>query len=635
MDQRLRGYYERELRHIRETAAEFAREYPKIAGRLALDEFECADPYVERLLEGFAFLTARVQLKLDAEFPRFTQHMLEAVYPQYLSPMPSMCIVQIRPDLEDSGLASGFTVPRGTALRSTISRHDQTACEYRTAHEVTLAPLELVDAQYHDRDLLSLELPRDIKPAAVIRLRLRATAGLMLNEIETDRLALHFRGSEGLPFKIYERLVAHTGAILARPTTRPAPWTERLDPKTSLRQMGFGNDEALLPVGPRSFQGYRHLQEYFTFPERFLFVEVSGLRAVFERLKTPTIELLFALDEGDPELEQALDAKSFALHCTPAINLFPKRCDRIHVSDRFSEFHLVPDRTRPLDYEVYDIVDVTGIGGHVDDERVFRPFYKASDLDEETGDGGAFVDTSRVPRTLTDRERRSGRRSSYPGSEVYLRLVDASAAPYRSDLRQLAVTTRCTNRDLPLRMPVGEGRTDFSMDIGGAVEAIRCLGKPTPPRPSFIEGEVLWRLISHLSLNYLSLADAERSFGSDFTDPSLSGAAAMRDLLKIYGNLAEAHTRKQIEGLRGITSRPVTRRAPTKGPITFARGLQVTLRFEEHDFEGASCFLLGAVLERFFAKYVSINSFTETIVETRERGEIMRWPTRIGTRHTL
>lgn len=635
MDRRLIRYYERELRHVRETAAEFAREYPKIAGRLSLDEFECADPYVERLLEGFAFLAARVQLKLDAEFPNFTQHLLEAVYPHYLCPMPSMCIVQMKPDLEDSGLASGFTVPRGTALRSTIGRNDQTACEYRTAHELTLAPIELVEAQYHDRDLLSLELPRDIKAEAVIRLRLRSSAGLMFNEIEIDSLPLLLRGAGNLPTRIYERLVAHTTTILARPTNRPAKWIHRLDPAASLRQLGFREDEALLPVGPRSFEGYRHLQEYFAFPERFHMVEVSRLRAAFERCEAPTIELLFVLDEPDVDLEQAIDETSFALHCTPAINLFPKRCDRIHVTERFHEFHVVPDRTRPLEYEVYDIVGVTGVGGEIDDERVFRPFYKANDMDEDTGEGGAFFDNSRVPRTLTDRERRSGRRSSYPGSEVYLQLVDASSAPYRSDLKQLAISTRCTNRDLPLRMPVGQGRTDFSMDIGGSVESIRCISGPTPPRPSFVEGEILWRLISHLSLNYLSLTDADLSLGSDYSDPNTSGAAAMRDLLKIYGNLSEAATRKQIEGLRSITSRPITRRAPTKGPISFARGLQVHVHFEENYFEGSGCFVLGAVLERFFAKYVSINSFTETIVQTRERGEIMRWPTRIGTRHTL
>ncbi len=635
MDRRLSDYYERELRHIRETAHEFSKEHPKIASRLALDEFECADPYVERLLEGFAFLSARVQLKLDAEFPRFTQHLLEAVYPHYLCPTPSMCMVQINPDLEDSGLASGFTVPRNTALRGSMGKSDQTACEYRTAHEITLAPIELVEAQYHDRDLLSLDLPKDVKASAVLRLRLRASAGLLFEEIEVDTLPVFFRGTDSIPGRLYERLVAHTTGILVRSTARPPAWTLRLNPKSCLRQLGFRDDEALLPTGPRSFAGYRHLQEYFAFPERFHMVEVSGLRRAFERCDAPMIELLFVLDEGDPDLEQAVDASSFALHCTPAINLFPKRCDRIHVTERFHEFHVVPDRTRPLDYEVYDIASVTGIGGDIDDERVFRPFYQASDLDDETDEGGAFFDAARVQRALTDRERRSGRRSMYPGSELYLQLVDAASAPYRTDLKQLAVTTRCTNRDLPLRMPVGQGRTDFSMDIGGSVESIRSITTPTPPRPSFVEGEVLWRLISHLSLNYLSLADADLPLGSDHADHTVTGAAALRDLLGIYGQLSDAPTRKQIEGVRSVRSRPITRRVPTKGPITFARGIQISVDFEETFYDGSNCFILGAVLERFFAKYVSINSFTETVLTTRERGEIARWPTKIGTRHTL
>jgi type VI secretion system protein ImpG len=310
---------------------------------------------------------------------------------------------------------------------------------------VTLAPIELVEAQYHDRDLLSLDLPRDTRPAAVIRLRLRASAGLLFEEIETDDLALYLRGSGNLPTRLYERLVAHTTGILVRPTTRPPAWSVRLDPSESLRQMGFDDDEALLPVGPRTFQGYRHLQEYFAFPERFRFLEISGLRRGFERCGAPTIEILFLLDEGDPDLEQAVDESSFALHCTPAINLFPKRCDRIHVSDRFHEFHVVPDKTRPLDYEVYDITGVTGVGGQIDDERSFRPFYKASDLDEDTGDGGAFFEAARKSRQLTDRERRSGRRSSYPGSEIYLQLVDAveRAVPIRPEAARHL--DRCTN----------------------------------------------------------------------------------------------------------------------------------------------------------------------------------------------
>lgn len=635
MDRRLVRYYERELKHVRETAGEFAREYPKIAGRLGLDDFECADPYVERLLEGFAFLSARVQLKLDAEFPRFTQNLLEAVYPHYLCPVPSMCVACVQPDLEDSGLASGLVIPRDSALRSQIGRTEQTACEYRTAQDVTLWPIEIVEAAYHDRDLGALDLRMSKVPAAAIRLKLRATAGLTMKEIEADKLPIFLRGAGDTAARVYEQIIGHATKVLVRPTNRPARWTHAIDAKKSIRQMGFDDDQAMLPSGPRSFSGYRYLQEYFAFPQRFMFVEVGGLREAFAKAEGTQIEILILLDEVDVDLESALDEKNFLLHCTPAVNLFPKRADRLHVTDKSSEFHLVPDRTRPLDYEVYDVLEVEGFGTEADDRRLFRPFYRATDLDDDTGEGGAFYATHRVPRTLSAKERRIGRRSSYPGSEVYISLVDAADVPYSPDLRQLGVATRCTNRDLPLRMPVGEGRTDFSMEVGASVESVRVVAGPTAPAPSFAEGEILWRIISHLSLNYLSLADAELPLGSDHGAGESRGAAAMRDLLRIYGRLGDAPTRKQIDGLRSVRSEPVTRRVPAPGPISFARGMRIAVEFEESYFEGTGCFLMGAVFDRFFSRYVSINSFTETVVRTRERGEIMSWPARIGRRHTV
>lgn len=624
MDERLKRYYERELLHIRESAGEFAREFPKIAERLSLSEFSCADPYVERLLEGFAFLTARVQLKLDAEFPRFTQHLLQSVYPHYLCPTPSMVVVQLHPDLEDSGLAEGFEVPRGTALRSNIGKDDQTACEYRTAQAVKLFPVELFEVQYHDRDLASLGLPAISGVRAAIRFRLRATAGLAMSEVRIDRLPIFIRGAGAIPMRVYEQIFAHGMGVLIRPATRPARW-HHLIPVDRVRQIGFEPDEALLPEGPRSFAGYRYLHEYFTFPERFLGFEIGGLAEALSNADQAQVELIILLRQPDVELENALDAENLLLHCTPAINLFEKRADRIHISDRFPEFHLVPDRTRPLDYEVYDVLEVTGYGTTADDETRFRPFYAANDYDEGAQEGGAYFATYRVPRVLSAKEKRFGRRSRYTGSEVYLSLVDSHNAPYRSDLRQIGATVRCTNRDLPLRMPVGAGRTDFVTDAGAAIDSIRCVAGPTAPRASHAEGETAWRLISHLSLNYLSLADEDEQ----------RSAAALRELLSLYGDLANSATKKQIEGIRRVGARPITRRVPLPGPIAFARGLEAEVHLEESAFQGSGPFLLGAVLDRFFSKYVSLNSFVETTIHTTERGEIMRWPTRIGLRHTL
>jgi type VI secretion system protein ImpG len=625
MDPRLLQYYNRELQFLRELGGEFAREFPKVAGRLGLEGFECVDPYVERLLEGFSFLAARVQLKIDAEFPQFTQHLLEVIYPHYLAPTPSMAIARFLPDPTEGALDQGFVIPRDAELRSVLGKGEQTSCEYRTAHPVTLWPIEITEAQYFagKEPVASLDLPDAHKIRAGIRLRLRTTqAGLPFSKLPLERLTLYLQGSDALPVHLYEQLLANVVMRVARPGQRPAPWHEA-SPGNSIQRSGFEEDQALLPYVPPSFQGYRLLQEYFAFPQRYLFVELGGLGSAVRRCVGEELELLILFDRADPTLENRVAAENFVLFCAPAINLFPKRADRIHLGPQFAEYHLIPDRTRPMDFEVYQVKGVTGIGAE-GDEQEFLPFYAHYDRLNQRGQR-AFYTVHRLPRLLSSHQRRVGPRSSYIGSELYLALVDADEAPYRGNLQQLAVSTLCTNRDLPLHMPVGRGETDFTLSSGAPVKAVRCVTGPTHPRPSRAHGDTAWRLISHLSLNYLSLTDTD----------DRHGAAAMRELLALYGDLAEASVRKQIDGVVSIQSRPITRRAPIPGPIAFARGLEVAVNLDESAFEGAGAFLLGAVLERFFAKYASINSFTETAVRSTERGEIMRWPARIGRRQIL
>ena len=625
MDRRLLGYYNRELQHLRSSSGEFAREFPKIAGRLSLDEFDCADPYVERLLEGFAFLSARVQLKLDAEFPRFTQSILEAVYPHYLAPTPSMAVVEFQPDMSDGGLASGYRIERNATLRANVGRDERTSCEYRTGHDVTLWPVSLQSAAYHTRGLTTLDLPDVAKGArAAIGFTLEAGAGLSFADIQLDELTFYIRGADELPMRVYEQVFAHGRQVIVRPGEPTPSWQHTL-PRDAVRQVGFEEDEALLPVNGRAFDGYRLLSEYFAFPSRFLFFRLTGLREHIAKCTGNRLELFFLLDDEDVELEGQIDASHFSLYAAPVINLFPKRADRIQLSDKFSEFHVVPDRTRPTDFEVYQVKNVTGFGLTADDVQPFAPFYAASDFDERLGGRGAYFTVNREPRMVSSKERERGRRSSYGGSEVFLILVDAQAAPYSADLRQLGVETLCTNRDLPLQMAVGRTETDFSLEDSAPVKAIRCLAGPSAPRASYAESEVSWRLISHLSLNYLSLVDSADG----------EGAAALRDMLKLYGDADAPHIRKQVEGVLSVSTQAVTRRIVTNGPLSFARGLGINVTLDEEGFQGTGVFILGAVLERFFAKYVSINSFTETSVSTSQRGEIMRWPTRSGIQRTL
>ncbi|MGC9983792.1 MAG: type VI secretion system baseplate subunit TssF [Polyangia bacterium] len=622
MDPRVLGHYNRELQYLREMGGEFAREFPKIAGRLGLESLECSDPYVERLLESFAFLAARVQLKIDAEFPRFSQHLLQMVYPHILAPTPSMAVLELQPNLSEGALADGFRVARGTALRSLAGRSAGTACEYRTAHELALWPLELVGAEYTSflADLGSLRLSG--KGKAALRLRLRAAAGLTMDHLALEKLPIFLRGGDEIAMRLYELLMAHTVALVARPGGPGQPGCQVMA-DASVSPLGFDDDQALLPYGPRCFQGYRLLQEYFAFPSRYMFFDLCGLQHAVRRCTDTELEIIVVFDTQDPRLEKAVGLSQFALFCAPAVNLFPRRADRIHLGASASEYHVVPDRTRPMDFEVHAVTEVVGYGTGSDEKQEFLPLYATND--QSPAAGRAYYTVHRQPRLLSAKQRAQGARSSYAGSEVFLALVDPDEAPFPSRLKQLAVAVTCTNRDLPLHLPLGQGSSDFSLETGAPVAAVRCVAGPTPPRASCAHGDPTWRLISHLSLNYLSLTDAADG----------GGASALRELLALYGDSGDAVIRRQIEGVRSVASQPVTRRLPLPGPAAFARGTEVTLTCDETAFEGMGVFLLGAVLERFFSKYTSINSFTETALHTVQRGEIARWPARLGRRPLL
>lgn len=623
MDPRMLAYYNRELQFLRELGAEFAAEHPKIAHRLDLRGFECGDPYVERLLEGVAFLAARVHLKLDAEYPRLTQSLLEILYPHYLAPTPSMAVVQLEPSRTEGSLAEGFRVPRDTSLRSVRGKGDVAPCEFRTAHDLDLWPIEIAGVSYgpYSREMGGDDASAFQHVRAALRVRLRATAGLTFEKIAADRLVFHLRGSGELPMRLYEQIFAAGLGAVIRPVRDPGAWRERLG-RSSIERVGFADEESLIPYGARSFQGHRLLHEYFAFPERFLFFGVSGLGAAFRRCNEPEVELILPFARSDASLDNAVDASILALHCTPAVNLFPLQADTIHLDESRSEHHVVPDRTRPLDLEVYDVLEARGTGSAGQEDRLFRPFYRLGD--RESG-AGAYFTTHRVPRALSEAQKRKGTRSTYVGSEVFLSLVDAEAAPYRTDLKQLHLKVRCTNRDLPQHLPVGQSQGDFTLQIGAPVDAVRCVAGPSDPRPSFAEGEYAWRLISHLSLNYLSLVDVGDGRGTD----------ALRELLALYSPMAGGVVQKQIEGLRAVRSSGVVRRIRGAGPIAFGRGIEIELTFDDGSFTGSGPFLLGAVLEEFFARYVSINGFTETVVRTVDRGEIIRWPARAGRRHAL
>ncbi|MDR6412610.1 type VI secretion system baseplate subunit TssF [Paraburkholderia terricola] len=621
MDERFLDYYNRELTYLRQLGAEFALQFPKIAGRLGMHGVDVADPYVERLLEGFCFLTARVQMKMDAEFPRFSQRLLDVVYPNALAPMPAMAIVQMTPDQNEGSLVRGFAVPAGTALQAKVASGEVTPCEFRTAHDLVLWPLAVSQVRMTGVpvDLPSGALRHGAR--AALRIRIEVTAGALANQLPLDQLTFYLSGPESQAARLVELVTAHVAGVVVHAPGDAARNAVVLD-ADAIAHEGFHPSQAMLPNDGRMFEGYRLLQEYFAFPARYLFFSVSGLRRALAQCGGNAFELTLLLDRDDAALASEIDTRHLALNCTPAVNLFPRRTDRIPVTPRTHEYHLVVDRVRPLDHEVYAVTRVTGhrIGDAGDCD--FHPFYASNGVD--SGGSGAYYSIRREGRVASAQMRANGARTSYPGTEVFVSLVDRQQAPFDERVRQLSADTLCTNRDLPLLLPRGAA-SDFTPKISAPLEHIKVLRGPSRPRPPLAQDAAAWRLISHLGLNYQPLTDIDDE----------AGARALRELLGLYAQQGDAATRKQTGALQRLACEPVYRRLPECGPIVFGRGVRVTLTVDEQAFAGDSPYLIGAVLEQFFARHASINAFTEFALHSVQRGEFAQWPARVGRRPAI
>lgn len=627
MDPRLIGYYEQELQHLQDMGKEFAELFPKQAARLRLGkDVEVADPYVERLLEGFAFLAARVQLKLDAEFPRFTQRLVEVLYPQFLAPLPAMLIAQVQPDPGDAGLLSGLTLPHGSMLRSQSARAGLTDCRFRTAHDLQLWPVELVSAEYfsHASNLPLGGQESWRKFSSGLRFRLRTTGGCDFSQISLQDLRLHCAAAGELGYALHELVCGHTLGVIVSGGQGAGARHETVLPGC-VRTVGFDDDQALLPATQRGFSGYRLLQEYFAFPSRFMFFDLAGIGDTLRRIGGQEVEIVLLFSRANGVLAQSVDVNSLALNCVPAINLFEQRCDRVQVGPQGHDYHVVVDRARPMDFEIIELLDVSGHGNDLTRERRFSPLYAAFHHDDE--ERGAYFTLQREPRLLSARQkdlRGTGPRSSYIGTEVFVSIVDMKEAPFSADLQQLSVRALCSNRDLPLLMSTGSD-DDLSLESSAPVKGIRVVKGPSRPQTALREANLAWRFINQLSLNHLSLSDADEH----------QGAAALREMLHLYAREGDEAAQRQIDGVRSVKTEPVVRRLRKPGPIAFGRGVQITVTVDELAFQGGSAFLLGCVLERFFGRHVSMNGFTELQVVAPSRGVIFAGRPQDGARPLL
>ena len=606
MSEELVPYYNRELSYIRRLGAEFAQAHPKIASRLVLGPHGTEDPHVERLIEAFAYLNARIRHKLDDDFPEITDAMLGVVYPHYQVPVPSMAVVQFVLDRGQADLVGGYAIPRESALEADWPDGDP--CRFRTCYPVTLFPIEVASASLTGRPYAAPPVAGASDAVAVLRIQLQCySKDVAFSQLAAGSLQFYLNGQSQHVFPLYELLLNNTLAVAVASSPRdPQP---AVLPPQSVRPVGFERDEGMLPYAARSFLGYRLLTEYFTFPQKFLFFELAGLGPKVLK-PTGTLELFFYLNRSTLDLEQNVSADTFRLGCTPIVNLYRRRAEPIALTQTETEYRVVPDARHPLAGEIYSIDRVAATSP--EGEQVeFQPFYSFKHAAAREGQKAFWHATRRPaaePGAKGDR-----------GTEVWLSLVDLGFSPAAPPQWTLDVETTCLDRDRPSRLPFGEGQPVLRLTKGAPLSRIACLTRPTATLRPALKHEALWRLVSHLSLNHLSLADSQE------------GADALREILKLYDFADSAETRAMIDGLLSVRTRRVVGRSAGEPRGGFCRGLEVTVLFDEERFTGSGVFLFACVLERFLGLYCSINSFSKLIATTNKReGELRRWPPRAG-----
>jgi type VI secretion system protein ImpG len=620
VDPRLLRYYNEELAYLRDGAREFGEEHEAVAARLGLKTPTDPDPYVERLLEGVAFLGARVQLKMADQYPEFTQHLLAAIQPHYLAPMPSICVAGFEPKENDPVLANGYVVPRGTPLVATASDHGNAAITFTTGHAVKLYPLKISEVEFlgSRAAVASFAAAGNVRAECGLRLRFEATGQIPLEKLLIDDLPLYLDGSEAVPGELYRQIIGETISVLAKPA---ASASAKPVPLPQPEQVGFDDDEALLPAEERSFRGYRLLSEFFACPERFLFIRLRGLAKAFAAAQGGAVDIVLLFSRASPVLAGALSPANFRLFASPAINLFEKQLGRVQVNRVDHEFHVVPDRTRPLDFEVFRVTNVTA---HLKDEvdpRPVAPLYALGALLYDWRDALFYVPRLSM-RRLSTKQQRLQRRGDYVGTETWMSLSAPGNSDRIGDIKELAIKALVTNRELAAELTF-RGTEHFSVP-GGPVRAVSVLRSPSKPRAPLGLGDAAWRVIAHLTPNYATLAPEDRD------DPSI-----LRDHLALYGQQDDPAMRRQIDGVSGVTSKPVTRRIPGRGQMAVARGSRITLTLDDGSYNNSRLFLFSAVVERFLAEFTTINSFTETVVQTPGEGVVARWPARIGRKQTI
>ena len=615
MREELLEYYERELTYLRQMGGEFARKYPKVAGRLLLDPDRCDDPHVNRLLEGFALLAARVHRRIDDDFPEISESLTRIIHPGYLRPIPSMTIVECQPDPAQGKKTAGMRIPRGTPL-VTKATVEGLPCRFLTAHDVDLWPFSVAAAEWRQPERMQRP-PRasvGVQAVAAARLRLRCQRDVVFSGLPLSRLRFHLAGDASVVYSLYELLSEKCIEIQLRD-----PKDEKklisLEP-SRLRMVGFDAEESLLPFVRRSMDGHRLLQEYFALPEKFLFFDLEGLEPLAQAGFGEEAEIVFLFSsferaERQQVLELGVNERTFRLGCTPAINLFPQGAEPILLSQTRHDYTVVPDNRHSTAMEIFSIEEVIATNPRLRQSVVLEPMH-AYRYQTRNREDLAFWVATRHLNEFGERE----------PSTMTISVVDLTGNFTEPEADVLMVRTLCTNFDLPSRFQFGSEAGDFEAVGYAAAKTVTALRRPTASvNPTGGQGH-FWRLISLLSLNYLSLNE--------------EGRTAMQEILRLHNMSDSAASENQVGSILKMNSSPGFALVDSAYGLIPARGTQVEMEFDEQQFAGSGLYLFAAVLDRFLAGYASMNSFSQLTARSTLRKEAMgKWPPRAGTQALL
>ena len=574
-------FYRDELSYLRRMGREFKQQYAKLASRLEIGDNECTDPHVERLIQSFAFLTARLQRNLRDEFPEITTGLLGTLYPQLINPIPAMAIAQFTSDQKTT---TGNYVPRLTRLFHDTP--EKLTCRFRTCYPVTVWPLKVSAAGLEDPGQIAF-LSTETNVAAVLRLELTCTQG-SFKELELEHLRFFLNGDAIAVNTLYEWLFSHIRKIALLPEGAKKPVYLPLD---SIREVGFRLEEEVLPYPSNAHPAYRLLQEYFSFPAKYHFFDLHNLQ---HHRSIKKLEIFFLFDRL-PSRNPAISPKTFSLGCTPVINLFHKTTEPIRLDHKSFEYPLIPDKRREGTTEIHSILSVSAYPDPDKSAERLQPFYSYDH----------YMDGSKH-RAFWHATRRDSNRREVPGTEMFLSFLDLNFRPTDPPVQTVYAHTLCTNRELTRKMP---DHAPLQLEEQLLECDISLLGRPSLPQSPLLGGPTVWRLISHLSLNHLSLSE-----GSD----SLN---ALREILGLY---CVSDRPSALNQIAGITHMTIARKSMYIGDDAwrgFCRGTGITLTFDEDLYRGSGAFLMGAVLNSFFGLYTAVNSFTQLTIKKLSQPE--------------